>query len=49
MSVSEFIRNAVIDRIEDEINIQAYMEAMAEHEEDPTTYTHEEVKSLLGL
>ena len=49
MSVSVFIRNAVIERIEDEIDIQAYMEAMAEHEEDPTTYTHEEVKSLLGL
>lgn len=49
MSVSEFIRSAVIERIEDEIDIQAYMEAMAELEEDPTTCSHEEVKSLLGL
>ena len=49
MSVSVFIRNAVIERIEDEIDIQAYMEAMAELEEDPTTCSHEEVKSLLGL
>jgi len=49
MSVSEFIRNTVIERIEDEIDTQAYFEAMHELEKDPETYSHEEVKSLLGL
>lgn len=49
MSMSEFIRNTVIEKIEDEIDIQAYNEAMAELEEDPTTYSHEEVKALLGI
>jgi len=49
MSVSEFIRNTVIERIEDEIDTQAYFEAMRELEKDPETYSHEEVKSLLGL
>lgn len=49
MSVSEFIRNTVIERIEDEIDIQAYREAMAELESDRTTYSMEESKALLGL
>ena len=49
MSVSEFIRNTVIERIEDEIDIQAYQAAMSELEADPTTYSHEEAKALLGI
>lgn len=49
MSVSEFIRKTVIEHIEDEIDIQAYREAMAELEEDPTTYSMDEVKALLEL
>lgn len=49
LSVSEFIRNTIIERIENEIDIKAYEEAIRELEEDPTTYSHEEVKELLGM
>ena len=49
MSVSEFIRNTVIERIEDEIDIQTYQEVMNELEEDSTTYSMEEVRTLLDL
>ena len=49
VSVSEFIRNAVIERIEEEIDIQTYREAMAEYREDPVSFSREEVKTLIGL
>lgn len=49
ISVSELIRQTVLARIEDEIDIQAYQKAMAEHQADPTTYTHEEIAKMLEL
>ncbi|MBE6039663.1 MAG: CopG family transcriptional regulator [Clostridiales bacterium] len=49
LSVSEFIRNTVIERIEDEIDIQAYRDAMAELEKDQTTFSMEEAKDLLDI
>lgn len=49
MSVSEFIRNTVIERIEDEIDIQAYKEAMNDLKKDPETYSLEEATALLEL
>ena len=48
-SVSEFIRSTVMERIEDEIDIQLYKEAMEEYRKDPVTYTHEEMLKRLGL
>lgn len=47
MSVSEFIRTTVMERIEDEIDIKLYKEAMEEYRKDPTTYTQEEVERIL--
>lgn len=49
VSVSEFIRNTVIERIEDEIDVQLYQEAMSELAADPATYSMGEAKELLGL
>ncbi len=49
VSVSELIRQAVIERIEDEIDLQAYYEAMEEYKENPVTYTLDEVERELGL
>ncbi len=46
-SVSEFIRSTVMERIEDEIDIQLYKEAMEEYRKDPTTYSQEEVERML--
>lgn len=49
MSVSEFIRKAVMERIEDEIDLQDYKNAMAKFEQNPVTYSMQEVAKELGL
>lgn len=49
VTISELIRRAVIERIEDEIDLIAYKRAMAEFKKNPVTYTHEEVWAELGL
>ena len=49
MSVSDYIRTVVMEKIEDEFDLKAYEEAKAEFEKNPVTYTHEQVKKELGL
>ncbi len=49
MSVSEFIRKAVMERIEYEIDLQDYQKAMADFKKNPVTYSMEEVAKELGL
>lgn len=49
ISISELFRQAVIERIEDEIDLTTYKEAMDEYKTDPVTYSHDEVKKMLGL
>jgi uncharacterized protein (DUF1778 family) len=50
ISVSELVRKAVLERIEDEYDLVAYHKAMAEYESDQTTYTLDEVeKEILSL
>ena len=41
--LSEMVRAAVIEQIEDELDIKDYHEAMAEFKRNPITHTHEEV------
>ena len=47
-SVSEFVRNTVMERIEDEMDIQAYQCAMEEFRKDPVTFTQDEVERILA-
>jgi len=49
MTISELVRQAIIERIEDEYDLKAYYEAMEEFKKNPVTYTHEEVKRMLEL
>jgi len=49
MSLSDLIRTAVIEKIEDEYDLECYEKAIKEYEEDPKTYTLDEVKKELGL
>lgn len=49
ISVSELFRQAVLERIEDEIDIKAYNKAMAAYKKDPVTYSLDEVEKELGL
>ncbi len=49
LSVEDFIRSVVSDKIEDELDIQAYDRAKAEFEANPVTYNHAEIGRMLGL
>ena len=49
VSISEFIRLAVMERIEDEYDLKCYEQAKAEYEKDPKTYTFDEVNKMLGI
>lgn len=49
ISLSELIRNAVIEKIEDEYDLECYKKAVEEYKKNPKTYTLEEVKKELGL
>lgn len=49
ISLSDFIRNAVMEKIEDEYDLAAYDKAIAEFKKDPVSYSHSEVKKLLEL
>lgn len=49
MSVSEYIRNIVMEKIEDEYDLKCAEKAHEEFIKDSTTYTLEEVKQHLGL
>ena len=43
VSLSEMLRAAVMEQIEDELDIKDYYEAMSEYKKNSITYTHEEV------
>lgn len=49
MSVSQFMRDCALERIEDEIDAQAYIAAKAEFDADPVTYSMDEVMKEFGL
>ena len=45
----DLIRNAVLEKIEDEYDLECYNKAIEEYRKNPKTYTMEEVKKELGL
>ena len=49
LSISELVRQSVIERIEDEYDLKAYEKAMEEYKKNPVTYSLDEVKKELGL
>lgn len=49
MTTSEIIRSSMIQRIEDELNLDMIREALSEHRSDPKTFTFEEEMKRLGL
>lgn len=48
-TVSEVIRRAVMEQIEDEYDLKLYKKAKAEFEKNPITYSLDEVERELGL
>ena len=49
ISLSDLIRNAVLEKIEDEYDLECYKKAMKDYKKNPKTYTMEEVKKELEL
>ena len=48
-TVSDVVRYAIINHIEDEFDIALFDEALKDYEKNPKIYTLEEVKKLLDL
>lgn len=49
ISVSEFLRRAALEKIEDEMDIHAAEKAYADYLADPETVSHEEIMKEFGL
>ena len=49
ISVSEAVRRAVIERIEDEFDLKAYEEALEEYKKNPVTYSLDEIERELEI
>lgn len=49
ISLSDLVRNAILEKIEDEYDLDLYNKAIEEYNENPKTYTLDEVKEELGL
>ena len=49
MSLSELIRKAIMEKIEDEYDLKSYEKAIKEYKRNPKTYTLDEAKKELGL
>ncbi len=49
ISISDLVRNAVIEKIEDEYDLECYKKAIEEYKKNPKTYTISEVKEELEL
>ena len=48
-TLSEAIKRAYFEKIEDEYDIALADAALREYENNPKTYTHDEIKKMLGL
>lgn len=49
ITVSELVRQSVLERIEDEYDLKAYEKAIAEYRANPVTYSLDKVEKELGL
>lgn len=49
ISVSDLVRQSVLERIEDEFGLKAYEAALAGYRANPVTYTMDDMEKELGL
>ena len=49
MSVSDLIRQTVMERIEEDYDTELFAKALEEYKKDPVTYSLDEVEKELGL
>ena len=48
-TVSNVMRSAILEKIEDEFDIYLYEKAIKEYEKNPKKYTLEEANEILGI
>lgn len=48
-SVSEILRNAVMEQIENEYDLECYEKAMSKYNKNPISFSHDEVGKMLGM
>lgn len=49
LSISEFFKNVVLEKIEDKIDVKLFNKAYTEHLNDGITYSHKELKKEINL
>ncbi len=49
ITVSDLVRKAVLEQIEDEYDLHLYNKAMEEYKQDPVTYSLDDIEKELGL
>lgn len=49
LSMSELVRRSVLERIEDDYDLRVALKALEEYQNDPVTYSHDEVRKMLGF
>jgi len=49
ISLSDLVRKAILEKIEDEYDLKRYEQAIKEYQKNPVTYSHEEVAKILEL
>lgn len=49
ISVSDLIRQSVMERIENEYDLEMFSKALEEYKKNPVTYSLEDVEKELGL
>lgn len=48
-SLNEFFKESALEKIESEVDLTLYEEALKEFEANPVIHSHEDVKAELGL
>jgi uncharacterized protein (DUF1778 family) len=48
-TVSEVVREAILERIEDEFDLKLYEKSLAEYKANPVSYSQEELEKGLGM
>ena len=49
ITISDLIRDSVLEKIEDDIDLKLYDQAMKEHKEDPQDISFDEMMTELGF
>ena len=49
ITISDLVRNSVLEKIEDDIDLKLYNQAMKDHEENPQDISFDEMMTELGF